>query len=109
MEYSADGQPEFLVGETVTAEAQVHLGNVKPEYVRVQAYFGPVDHGLITGATVQDLKDLKDDGNGNYTYTGRIPASDSGTATAGIKAVRQRFKNKATTRITSPMEMASDF
>ena len=87
LEYSADGQPEFLVGETVTAEAQVHLGNVKPEYVRVQAYFGPVDHGLITGATVQDLKDLKDDGNGNYTYTGRIPASDSGTFGINIRVI----------------------
>ena len=41
--------------------------------------------------------------------TAQVPASDKGTATAGIKAVRQRFKNSATTSITKPMEMASDF
>ena len=33
------------------------------------------------------------------------PANDKGTATLGIKAVRQRFKNKATTKITKAMEL----
>jgi hypothetical protein len=41
--------------------------------------------------------------------TAHVPAKDKGTATAGINAVRQRFKNKATTKITKPMEIASDF
>ena len=87
LEYSADGQPEFLVGETVTVKAHVHLGSVKPENVRVQAYFGPVVHGLITAATVQDLKDLTDDGGGLYTYSGKIPASDSGAFGINIRVI----------------------
>ena len=41
--------------------------------------------------------------------TAHVPASDKGTATAGISAVRQRLRNKATTSTTKPMEMASDF
>ena len=41
--------------------------------------------------------------------TAHVPAKDNGTATAGISAVRQRFKKSATTKITKPIEMASDF
>ena len=38
-----------------------------------------------------------------------VPASDTGTATLGIKAERRRRKNKPTTTITKPTEMARDF
>jgi hypothetical protein len=41
--------------------------------------------------------------------TTQVPAKDSGTATLGIKAVRQRLKNKATTKITKAMDSTKDF
>ena len=41
--------------------------------------------------------------------TTQVPASDKGRATAGMSAVCQRFKNKATTKITSAMDSAKDF
>ena len=41
--------------------------------------------------------------------TTQVPAKDSGTATLGMSAVRQRFKNKATTKITKAIESANDF
>ena len=39
----------------------------------------------------------------------KVPASDTGTATLGIRAERRRRKNKPTTTITKPTEMASAF
>ena len=41
--------------------------------------------------------------------TTQVPAKDSGKATAGMSAVCHRFKNKATTNITSAMDSTSDF
>ncbi len=87
--HTGEGLPEFLVGDNVTVKAKVHLGDVKPENVRVQAYFGPVDHGLITCATVQDLTDLMEDGNGNYSYSGHIPASESGAYGINMRIIPQ--------------------
>jgi starch phosphorylase len=84
---SNDGQNEFLVGQTVTVEAHIHLGSIKPENVRVQAYFGPVSQGLITSATVQDLTDLDDEGSGKYIYKGEIPTSDSGAFGINIRVI----------------------
>ena len=84
---SANGLNEFLVGDTVSIEAKVRLGKVRPDNVRVQAYFGPVDHGQITTAIIQDLTDLHDDGSGNYTYRGQIPAGDSGAFGINVRVI----------------------
>ena len=41
--------------------------------------------------------------------TTQVPANDNGNATAGMSAVCQRFKNKATTKITNAMDSTNDF
>ena len=38
--------------------------------------------------------------------TPKVPASETGIATAGIRVARQLRRNSSTTRMTSPMAMA---
>lgn len=72
----------FLVGEQVTVKAIVKLGAIKPEYVRVQAYFGPIEKNIITKPQILDINDkilLLEAGEGTYEYFGKIPAVESGS------------------------------
>jgi starch phosphorylase len=70
------------VGESLQISARVHLGAVDPEHVRVEAYHGEVDNGDLRNPTATVLNQSPDQsgmGNGNYSYQGSIPATESGT------------------------------
>jgi starch phosphorylase len=77
----------FYVGEQMKVTARVHLGAVRPENVRVQAYFGPVMHNAITSATIADIALESHIDDGNYVFSGTIPASESGTYGLNIRVV----------------------
>ncbi|MBE2203697.1 MAG: alpha-glucan family phosphorylase [Chthoniobacterales bacterium] len=77
----------FFVGEQMTVEARVHLGAVKPGNVRVQAYYGPVDKNRITTASFTDLQMKKSLKEGNYLFSGLIPASESGSYGLNVRVI----------------------
>ena len=79
---SGEQRDAFFVGEEVTVKAIVQLGPIKPEHVRVQAYFGPFEKNVITAPQILDIKNLKplpEAGEGVYEYSGKIPAAESGS------------------------------
>ncbi len=70
---------EVTVGEAYKITAEVGLGELKPEDVEVQIYFGPVDkindpHTFST--VVMETESKK--GNPNYLYSGKINSVRSG-------------------------------
>lgn len=77
----------FFVGEQLKVTAHVHLGPVKPGNVRVQAYYGPVEKNRITSATCSDLELEKAVDGANYLFSGRIPASESGSYGLNVRVI----------------------
>jgi starch phosphorylase len=68
--------------------ARVHLGAVSPDHVRVEAYHGEADNGGIKNPTVTVLDgSTAAEGEGNYTYQGLVPTSDSGTYGFSVRVV----------------------
>src|SRR5438876_4281703 len=68
------------VGESLQIIARVHLGALDPQHVRVEAYHGEVDNGDIRNPSATVLNQSSEaDGNGDYTYQGRVPATERGT------------------------------
>jgi len=77
----------FFVGEQMRVAAEVHLGSVKPDNVRIQAYYGPVEKNNITTASFSDLRLEKQISDGNYLFTGLIPASESGSYGLNVRVI----------------------
>src|SRR5467141_465598 len=76
------------VGESLQISARVHLGAVDPQHVRVEAYHGEVDNGDRLNRTASGLSQSSQaDGNGNYSYQGSLPASESGTYGFSVRVV----------------------
>ena len=77
----------FYVGEKMKVTAQVQLGKVKPEHVRVQAYYGPAMNNSITTAETSDLAIESQTGPGNYVFSGLVPAAESGSYGLNIRVL----------------------
>jgi len=80
----------ILVGESLQISARVHLGAVDPQNVRVEAYHGEMDNGDIRNPVATVLHQSPDQsgtGNGNYTYQGSVPATESGTYGFSVRVV----------------------
>jgi starch phosphorylase len=77
----------FYVGEKLRVDAKVHLGKVAPKNVRVQAYFGPEQEGKITSPAIVDLDNAEPLGDGDYAYSGQIPASESGVYGLNVRII----------------------
>jgi len=84
---NADRQ-NILVGESLDLTAQLHLGPVNPEHVRVEAYHGEVEIDGVRNPQVTPLyQSDRNDGNGTYVYHGSVPASESGTYGFSVRVV----------------------
>lgn len=68
----------ILVGESLEIEAKVHLGEISPQFVRVQAYVGETDDNDIRQPIAIDLSESKKDAHGDHLYRGSIPGAESG-------------------------------
>ncbi|MEI6416587.1 MAG: alpha-glucan family phosphorylase, partial [Verrucomicrobiota bacterium] len=87
---SVEQRDAFFVGEEVMIKAIVKLGAIKPEHVRVQAYFGPFEKNVITAPQILDIKNvtpLPDAGEGVYEYSGKIPAAESGSYALRLRII----------------------
>src|SRR5947208_16643863 len=82
------GRQNILVGESLEISAHVFLGDVDPNHVRVEAYHGEADNGGIKNPMVTVLDGSAPvEGEGNYTYQGLVPTSDSGTYGFSVRVV----------------------
>ena len=77
----------FFVGEQVNVMATVKLGSIDPAHVRVQAYFGPVEKNMILHPEIQDLTHGALLSEGVYSYSGTIPAAESGAYGVNLRVI----------------------
>ena len=75
---ASEDRLSVTVGEKLSVTARVHLGDIDPKFVRVQAYFGEAANSTIGKASIIDLDDSKKADKGDYLYTGAISATESG-------------------------------
>ncbi len=75
------------VGDALEVSAQVTLGPLAPEFVRVQAYYGENSSGTIEHPTTVELKQGEKRGDGNYHFTGSIPAKESGSYGLSVRVI----------------------
>ncbi len=69
----------FHVGDTMRVSTEVVLGELRPEEVRIEVYYGPVNiHNNITRSFKQVMQKVEDLGPGRYLYTTEIVCHDNG-------------------------------
>lgn len=86
VQVSAKGSSVY-VGDELEVRAKVHLGPIAPEFVTVQAYLGETVNNVITRpATINFAKTQKLD-NGDYLFSGNIPARESGTYGLNVRVI----------------------
>jgi starch phosphorylase len=67
------------VGDTFTVKTTVALGELKPDEVAVQVYYGPVNsENRIVKSHVEDMAMAEDRGNGQHVYSLEIPCRGTG-------------------------------
>ena len=88
VQIASKDRPSISVGESLQIRANVHLGAVDPQHVRVEAYHGEVDNGDLHNPSATVLNQTNQvDGNGTYVYEGSVPASESGTYGFSVRVV----------------------
>lgn len=72
--------PEVRVGELVEVAAQVRLGELRPEDVVVELYYGPTmgSHELAAGSIAR-MRVSSSNPDGTHTFLGGIPTLESGS------------------------------
>ena len=76
-----------LVGESLAVEARVHLGDIAPEFVRVQVYVGETSDNEIARPITVDLPECQKDTHGDYLYRGSVQAPESGAYGFNVRVI----------------------
>jgi len=67
------------VRQSLPVSANVHLGEIKPDEVVVEVYYGAMDNdGKLVDGTPAPLKHAEDLGNGDHRFVGEIHSERSG-------------------------------
>ena len=75
----ADVSREYQVGAEMAVTAQLSLGALEPNDIRVEVYYGPIDHRReITEASTVALEHKGVDEKGLHTFSGAVPCVHSG-------------------------------
>lgn len=70
---------QFHVGDRFSVSTEVQLGQLKPEEVEVQVYFGPVDsYNEIISSYVLPMDQVEDKGEGRYLFQREIACEHTG-------------------------------
>lgn len=79
LEVRTQGTGVLRVGDALPIEVRLQLGNVRPEFVAVEAYFGPIDAAgeFISGASLP-LNYAGVVSDGEHRFTGEVPCVGSG-------------------------------
>jgi starch phosphorylase len=75
------------VGESLQVSARVHLGEVDPQHVRVEAYHGEASNGGVKNPCITTLAEEGRNGDGSYIYRGSVPAAESGAYGFSVRVV----------------------
>jgi starch phosphorylase len=75
------------VGESLQVRARVHLGDVDPQHVRVEAYHGEASNGGVKNPCITTLGEEGRNGDGSYIYRGSVPAAESGAYGFSVRVV----------------------
>lgn len=90
-----------MVGDTVRITADVYLGELTPNDVAVQSYYGPLDADRqIINGSVLTLDHTESLGSGSYRFIGTMPAVKSGLHGYAIRVIP--FSNL----VVNPYELA---
>ena len=69
----------FRVGEDIEVSAELNLGRLTPEDVRVDAYYGDVGpENRVENSSLQRLERIEAKGEGRFEFAGAIPGSRAG-------------------------------
>jgi starch phosphorylase len=79
--------PNVLVGAHLDVTARVALGPIKPEEVRVEAYFGENENGSIQRPATLPLAKAEKVAEGVYRYVGSVPATESGSYGLSVRVL----------------------
>ena len=67
------------VGDTFVVTSVVELGELTPDEVEVEVYFGIADsHNEIVESEVKEMTMAEEQGNGRYVYRQELPCSRPG-------------------------------
>ncbi len=67
------------VGDKFSVTTRVHLGQIQPDEVDVEVYYGPVDsQNKITASHIQTMSKVEDLGSGAYVYRQDITCESTG-------------------------------
>jgi starch phosphorylase len=84
----ADVAEPLGVHEPLKVSAEVTLGDLGPDDVRVQCYCGPMDaHGNITEGASEDLSCDEDLGSGRFRFSGEMEVINSGQHGFAVRIV----------------------
>ena len=92
---SEDGR-DILTGDRLKIRTKVKLGNLQPDDVTVEAYYGILDHHGDFAERDTEMLELKSSDNGIYTFEGQIPCRNVGRFgfTVRIMPSRNRLENR---------------
>ena len=83
-----DNEGPFQVNEEFKVSANVHLGELKPEEVDIELYFGRIRRlGEIEKGASQKMEMIQDRGGGDYLYRCTVNCVDSGRFGFTVRAV----------------------
>ncbi len=74
-----ENEKDITVGSRVTVFTEIALGELKPQDVQVELYFGTLNQsGDIEGGVALAMEMIDDHGNGDYRYKGQMLCLKSG-------------------------------
>ena len=77
----------LTTGESFKISAKVFLGEIPPEHVSVEAYFGEQTADQIENAVMTPMQQVQNEGNGVYHYYGEMVPSEGGVYGFDVRVV----------------------
>jgi len=99
-----DTPGEITIGDTFDVGVPVYLGDLEPEDVTVEIYYGPLNgDGKLREGKILEISCLKRNGDGNYLYKGTLPCHESGSNGFAARVVPNlgRMKKRFTPGLVS--------
>ena len=94
-EIVSDEVQDIPVGSEMVLEARVKLGDLTPDDVTVEAYYGRLDHNSEFAERDTVALEVMDSMDDIYTFKGKIPCSGTGRFgyTVRVMPSRNRLEN----------------
>jgi starch phosphorylase len=77
----------LTTGESFKVSAKVSLGEILPEHVRVEVYYGEQTADQIENAVVTQMQQVQNEGNGVYQYFGEMVPREGGVYGFDVRVV----------------------